>query len=175
MEEIWKDIDGYEGKYQISNMGNVKSFSKFSPPSGRILKTCHSRGYTWVALFDKNGKHKNWLIHRLVALAFVPNPNNYKEINHKDEDKKNNRADNLEWCTRAYNMSYGTARFRQGLSYSRAVEQLTLENIPIAKYYSVKIAATINNIDSSSILKCCKGTRCFVGGYKWRYADSNDQ
>jgi hypothetical protein len=171
MEEIWKDIPGYEGLYQVSNTGKIKSFSKFSPPSGRILKTSVSRGYVWVRLFNKDKKYKNHTIHRLVANAFVPNPNNYKEVNHKDENKQNNNADNLEWCSRAYNMSYGTARFRQGLSGSRSVEQLTMDNISIALYCSVSIASRINNVDSSSILKCCKGEREYVGGYKWRFVD----
>jgi hypothetical protein len=175
MEEIWIDIPGYEGLYQVSNTGKIKSFSKNAPPSGRVLKTSTSRGYVWVRLFDKNKKYKNILVHRVVAKAFVPNPNNYKEVNHKDENKQNNNADNLEWCSRAYNMSYGTARFRQGMSASRSVEQITMEGIPVALYYSVSAAARINDIDSSSILKCCKHQREYVGGYRWRFADSSDQ
>lgn len=173
MEEIWKDITGYEGLYQISNFGRVKSFSKFSPPSGRILKTNVSRGYVWVRLFDINKKSKNHMVHRLVAFAFVNNPNNFKEVNHKDENKLNNRADNLEWCSRAYNMAYGTARFRQGLSASKPVEQLTIDNVPIALYYSLSVAAKINGLDSSSILKCCKHQRECAGSYKWRFAESD--
>lgn len=168
MKEVWKDIPGYEGKYKVSNTGKVKSFAKGK--SGEILKTSNPRGYQSVGLCDGHKKH-TVKVHRLVASVFVPNPHNYKEINHKDENKDNNNADNLEWCTRAYNMSYGSARFRQGLSASRAVEQLTIEGIPIALYYSVSTAARINNIDSSSILKCCKHEREYVGGYKWRFQE----
>jgi len=173
MKELWKDIPGYEGRYKVSNTGKVKSFLK-NKENGSVLVPEFARGYPSVGLCD--GKRKKTVsIHRLVALAFVPNPHNYNEVNHKDENKQNNNADNLEWCSRAYNMSYKTARFRQGISASKKVEQLTLDDIPIALYYSVPVAAKINNIDGSSILKCCNGRRKYVGGYKWRYAESSDQ
>lgn len=99
-KEIWKDIEGYEGFYQVSNLGNVRSlnygnkgFVKNLKP--RIVKD----GYYMVNL-----KNKNYQIHQLVAKAFISNPNNYVEINHKDENKHNNCADNLEWCSREYNV-----------------------------------------------------------------------
>lgn len=173
MEELWKDIEGFEGLYQVSNTGKIRSFirkSETSPP-WHLIKPHFARGYTFAALYAKDSKRaKNFLVHRLVAKAFVPNPNNYPEVNHKDENKQNNNADNLEWCTRAYNMSYGTARFRQGISASTPVEQLTIDGVPIALYYSIPVAAKINNIDCSSIIKCCKSKRIHTGGYRWRYA-----
>lgn len=172
MEEIWKDIPGFEGIYQISNAGNVKSFirnGKYSSGEPHLLKPGITRGYASVALWKGKSKKKTVLVHRLVAAAFVPNPNNYQEVNHKDENKLNNNADNLEWCTRAYNMSYGTARFRQGISQSTPVEQLTIDGIRIAVYCSIPIAAKINNLDESSIHKCCNQKRKFVGGYMWRF------
>jgi len=165
MQEIWKDIKGYEGKYQISNLGNVKSFLKGKE---YLLKPYSTRGYLSIGLWDGQ-KKQTVLIHRLVASAFIPNPNGYKEINHKDENKSNNNINNLEWCTREYNMSYGTARLRQGISSGKPIEQLTLNNIVIAWYCSAEIACKLTNIDSSSIIKCCNGKRKYAGGYMWRY------
>ena len=168
MDEIWKNITGYDGLYQVSNKGRVRSFQKGK--NGAILKHHVARGYAFIGLWNpEEHKSNNLLVHRLVAKEFIPNPNAYDEVNHKDENKLNNSVENLEWCTRSYNMAYKNARFRQGLSYSKPVEQLTLDNIPIAVYYAVSIAAKINNIDSSSILKCCKNKRETVGGYRWRY------
>lgn len=103
MKEIWKDIPGFEKRYMVSNMGRV-----YSLLVKRVLKTCVSnRGYELVCLKNKDGKRKQYTIHRIVAQVFVSNPNNYPIINHKDENKLNNRADNLEWCTYSYNNSYG--------------------------------------------------------------------
>ena len=167
MQEIWKDIEGFNGKYQVSNTGKVKSFA--IKKEGQILKPQVTRGYAYVGLCRDSKRQKNHLIHRIVASAFAPNPNGYKEVNHKDEDKLNNNADNLEWCTREYNMSYKNARIRQGVSQGKPVLQFTMDNLPIAKYYSAEFAGKINNIDSSSIIKCCIGKRSFAGGYKWKY------
>lgn len=172
MKEIWKDIKGYEGAYQVSNSGKVRSFLKSSTAHDglpHVLKPSSTRGYLSVSLFSKESGRKTFLVHRLVAQAFIPNPNNFQEINHKDENKANNFSDNLEWCTRSYNMSYGTARLRQGMSQSKSVEQLNMEGVPIAIYYSIPIAAKINGIDESSIHKCCIGKRNFCGGYMWRF------
>lgn len=114
--EAWKDIKGYEGLYQISNIGRVKSLSRIDSRGNKrnekILKISkNNSGYYFVGLC-KNGKVKQYLIHRLVAEAFVRNPYNYSEVNHKDEDKQNNIADNLEWCTHEYNCKYGTRNKR---------------------------------------------------------------
>lgn len=110
MEVVWKDIAGYEGHYQVSNTGMVRSIKK----NPLMLKGDHQRnGYRRVYLWKGNGK-KNYLVHRLVAEAFVPNPNGYPEINHIDENKDNNDASNLEWCTHRYNLNYGTVCKRIG-------------------------------------------------------------
>ena len=169
MNEIWKDIPGYEGKYQISNTGKIKSFAKYS--EGKILTPFITRGYASIGLCDKSFKKKTFLVHRLVALLFVPNPNGYKEINHKDENKLNNSSDNLEWCTREYNMSYGNARLSQGISCGKPIAQFTINGLMIAKYYSAEFAASVNKIDGSSIIRCCKGKRKYAGGYAWQYTD----
>ena len=110
-KEIWKDIEGYEGEYQISNYGNVKSLNYLRTGKERILKPGKNRGgYYYVQLY-KN-KAKNHYIHRLVAQAFIKNPRNLPQVNHKDENKSNNRVDNLEWCMPIYNANYGTRNKR---------------------------------------------------------------
>lgn len=106
--EIWKDIKGYEGLYQVSNLGRVKSLKVSKIKSERIRKSYQqSSGYISIVLC-KNGKAVNHKVHRLVASAFIDNPNNLPEINHKDENKANNKVDNLEWCDSSYNKNYGT-------------------------------------------------------------------
>ena len=109
MEE-WKDIIGYEGLYQVSNLGRVRR-------SGKILKGGYNnKGYHTINLCKK-GISKSFFVHRLVAIAFIPNPNNLPIVNHKDENPKNNCIENLEWCTYKYNANYGTARERQAQTY----------------------------------------------------------
>ena len=117
MKEIWKSIQGYEGLYEVSNFGNVRSLDRVirskhnekKQKKGRILTPFYEekKGYYQVSL-SKDGKQKKQRIHRLVAVAFLENPFNYTDVNHKDEDKTNNNVDNLEWCTRKYNNNYGT-------------------------------------------------------------------
>lgn len=106
MQEIWKDIEGYEGCYQVSNLGRVKSL-KFGKEK-ILTPTINSRGYYHTCL-RKDGRSDTVYIHRIVAKAFLPNPDNLPLINHKDEDKTNNRVDNLEWCSVYYNLHYGSA------------------------------------------------------------------
>lgn len=106
--EIWKDIDYLSNHYQVSNYGRVRSIYK----NGKMLILSlnkHREGYLYAQLFH-NGKIKPIGVHRLVAKAFIPNPNNLPQVNHKDEDKTNNNVDNLEWCERKYNMNYGTRK-----------------------------------------------------------------
>ena len=105
MNEIWKDIVGYEGLYQVSNLGNVKRINFFKKE--RFVIPCsNGSGYLYVSL-SKNNKRKNFYIHRLVATAFIENHDNLPVINHKDENRSNNSVDNLEWCTQKYNCNYG--------------------------------------------------------------------
>ena len=107
-EEIWKDIKGYEGKYMVSNLGRFKSLNYRRTGKEKILEGYPDKdGYLYVQLW-KDGKGKNCRINRLVAQAFLENPQNLPEVNHKDEDKTNNRVENLEWCTTQYNIKYGT-------------------------------------------------------------------
>ena len=107
MMEIFKDIEGYEN-YQVSNYGSVKSLGNGKTRKEKVLKpTKNKDGYLRVGLC-KQGKRKMYLVHRLVTSAFIENPNNYEEVNHKDEDKTNNKVENLEWCDHKYNINYGT-------------------------------------------------------------------
>ena len=172
MQEIWKDIVGYEGRYMISNKGRVKSFARPSSGTGRLLTPYITRGYCSVGLTDSNGNRRTFLVHRLVAKAFIPNPQGYAEVNHKDENKQNNACDNLEWCTREYNMSYGNARLRQGISYGKPVDQIALDGSVIARYCSAEFASMLTGTDASSIHKCCKGKRKYANGYEWQYSNS---
>lgn len=115
--EVWKDIPGYEGLYQVSNLGGVKSIKRPDAAGSRLLRekilkpTIGTRGYLNVGL-RKDNMQKKIEVHRLVAMAFIPNPQNLPQVNHKDEDKVNNCVDNLEWCSRSYNVNYGTRNGR---------------------------------------------------------------
>lgn len=133
--EIWKDIPGYEGYYQVSNYGRVKSMYfnakktlgyniKINP---KIIKNGVDRhGYLFVRLY-LGDKIKRYSIHRLVALLFIPNPNNLPEVNHKDENPQNNHACNLEWSSHKYNMNYGTRTKRQSQKIQVSVSQYAYE------------------------------------------------
>ena len=107
MKEIWKDIIGFEGIYEISNLGRIRRIK-----TGRILSTRRSDGWYITVTLYKDKKRYGKSLHRLVAETFVPNPYNLPEVNHIDEDKINNRADNLEFCDRKYNVNYGTIKDR---------------------------------------------------------------
>lgn len=166
MQEIWKDIDGYEGDYQISNIGNVKSLKN----NIILVPSITVYGYKRVCL-SKNGIKKNMVIHRLVATAFVENPNKYKIVNHKDENKLNNNADNLEWCDIKYNTNYGTCIERRAKNKQRAVVQYDRDMNYIKTYESIKQASNGNYSMYTHIGQCCRGELKTVGGYVWRYAN----
>lgn len=143
MQELWKSIYGYESIYEVSNLGNIKSCKRVIQITDenrtylrtikeRILKPTLVKGYPAVGL-HLNSKMRLVYVHRLVAIAFIPNPLNYPEINHKDENPKNNRVDNLEWCTHTYNNNYGTKNIRcslhiSGENHPRFGKQLSQEH-----------------------------------------------
>lgn len=161
--EIWKDIKGYEGLYQVSNLGRVKSF-KFNKE--RLLKLRFTGRY-YQAILTKNSKQKSYLIHRLVATYFIPNPENLPQVNHKDEDKANNSVDNLEWCNAKYNIHYGTGLQRRIATQCKPV--LCVEtgmNYPSAVEAGKQIGICHRHIGA-----CCKGKRKTTGGYHWKYIE----
>ena len=169
--EIWKDIPNYEGLYQVSNLGNIKSLKK---GKNKLLKFgVNNKGYYIVNLY-KNNKGITKKVHRLVAQVFIPNPNNYPIINHKDENKKNNIIDNLEWCDNKYNLNYGNAKLHRIIASGKRMKpiiQLDINNNKIAKYNSIREASRKTNINRWDISNCLKEKQKSTKGFKWRYID----
>lgn len=169
IEEQWLDISGYEGLYQISNFGRVKSFYFKNP---RILKPHKVKGYSNVELY-KNKKKKQFYIHRLVMENFCPIENmNVLDVNHKDEDKSNNHISNLEWMTHKDNLNYGSraekARMKmQGKNSSRSKKVRCVEKNVI--YEALREAERQLGIPATNISKACKGKIKTAGGYHWEY------
>ena len=168
--EVWKDIAGYEGLYRVSNLGNVESLV-----TGKVLKKLpHSTGYHAVVLY-KNRKPKRCILHRLVAEAFIPNPENKPTVNHKNGDKHDNCITNLEWATHKENQQHA---FRTGLKVgvnyknnklSTPVSQYDL-NMNLIRIYPSMNEAERCGFSCADICKCCKGKNKTSGGYIWRYA-----
>lgn len=153
-----KDIKDYEGLYAITEDGRVWSYR-----SKKFLKPSVASGYLQVNLYN-NGKRTFYRIHRLVALAYLPNPDNLPEVNHRDENKQNNAVSNLEWCDHSYNINYGTRNER----ISKAVRCIETGVI----YNGTREAGRQTGLDPSSIVKVCKGKLKTCGGYHWEYVDA---
>lgn len=189
MEE-WKDIEGYPN-YMVSNLGRVKSLGNDKTRKEKILNGCKDKdGYFQIKL-SKEGKVKMYKVHRLVAQAFLDNPNNLPEVNHKDEDKTDNiiwinddgsvdyNKSNLEWCDRNYNNNYGShnemvskaLKNRKGLSkrFSKPILQFTKNNEFVRRWNSAKDVERELGIHHSIICMCCKGKQKTAYGYKWGY------
>lgn len=179
-KEIWKSVKGYEGYYEVSSYGRVRSLDRMVTRSdgkkrlfkGKILKMCFcGSGYLYVTL-SKNGETNNKYPHRLVAETFLPNPNNLSEVNHKDENKTNNCAENLEWCSHLYNANYGTRNKRVAEKLSMPVHQIdNVTDEVIAVYPSVREAGRQTVFDFTAISACCRGKCKTAYGFKWRYQD----
>lgn len=165
--ENWKEIKGYEGLYQISDTGRVKSLHNYRGGNS-ILKPRLKKGYYTIGL-RKNNVRKWYLISRLVADAFIPNPNNLPQVNHKDENKLNNNVDNLEWCSVLYNNVYGTRINRAISKTSKPVARYTLDGTYIDKYSSLSEASRIHNISAGGISSCIKGRYKQCNGYIWKF------
>ena len=167
MKEIWKDIKDYEGLYQVSNLGRIKSLKGYHRKE-RILKLRNNLyGYLTVGL-SKYNKVKRRKIHRLVAEAFIPNPNNYEQVNHIDGNKLNNAVFNLEWCNRSYNMKHA---YENNLLSCVPVNQYDKEGNFIKTWKGAEYVMKELGICNSNITKCCQGKRYSAGGYVWRYVD----
>ena len=204
--EIWKDIEGYQGLYQVSNWGNVKSLDRYVRGNsnskmfkkGTLLKFSSDKdGYLTVGL-HKDKKHKLMKIHRLVALVFIPNPENLPCINHKNEIKTDNRVENLEWCTYQYNATYNEIHIKRGKKLKgrkfseehkknmskaqkgkpnykcrKPILQFTKDMVFIREFDSATTASKELNINRSDITACCKGKHKTCGGFIWKYKENN--
>lgn len=180
MKEEWRAVSGYKGLYEVSNCGRVRSLprevntkggkKRFAP--GYILKPFESKwGYYLVGL-SIGQKKTTCSIHRIVASAFIPNPDNLPCVNHKDENRKNNHVNNLEWCTYSYNALYGKAiekKRNAGCFREKKVEQLDYDGNVLNEYVSLHDAGRKSGVDYRCIWEVCKGKRPTAGGYKWRY------
>lgn len=173
MSEVWKDIKGYEGDYMVSNWGNVKRLEGLDSlghlRKERILKPLkNDKGYLRVQL-SKNGKKRIYFVHRLVAQAFIPNPDNLPCINHKDECKSNNNVDNLEWCDVKYNNTYGTRIKQMAEKTSKTVFQYTLDGEFVKEWKSLMEIKRSMGFSAGNISLCCNGKYKTSYGYIWRY------
>lgn len=177
--EIWRDIDGFDG-YQVSNLGNVRSLNYNGTGNVQLLKPSLSgpnRGYKSISMqvADKVIRRN---VHRLVARAFIPNPNDLPEINHIDEDGTNNKVNNLEWCDRIYNLNYGNRTQKFSDSKSILILQLNLDGTLVKEWKSQTEVARVLGLDLGSLSHCLHGYRIKNGvkfpvysyaGYKWKY------
>lgn len=169
MEE-WKDIPGYKGLYQVSNTGRVRSHYS---GTWKIMEQSTRKGGYKKLFLRKNKERKSFFIHRLVATAFIPNPDNLPFVNHKDENPSNNKVENLEWCTHLYNMTYGTCQERARATHLERTPSILMydkEGILKATFNSVVEAEKETGIPHSNIIACCKGRLKTAKGYVWRYS-----
>lgn len=165
MEE-WKDIEGYEGLYKISNKGRVLSlYDNNGNRRNLILSGSYLRGYHKVDLI-KDGVPKKFQVHRLVAYHFIPNPEHLPIVHHIDENPKNNSVDNLMWCTQSFNCRAGTGIQRSKEKRSKPIRCVETNTV----YPSVNDAGRDLNIFASNICRCLKGRSKTCGGYHWEYA-----
>lgn len=178
MEE-WRDIKGYEGLYQVSNLGRIKSLNYRSSNREEILKLHNNKkGYKQIRL-SKEKTRKSYLVHRLVAQEFIPNPYNLPEINHKDECKYNNVVENLEWCTSKYNANYGTKikRASNNNSGAKNYKSRKIKCVTTGEVFDTMTEASKKyNVQTAHLTDCCKGRRKTTGKHpitriplEWKY------
>lgn len=174
MEEIWKEIDGYNGKYYVSNLGQVKSYAQ-DKINGKIIKGFHDyKGYYKVSLLDNKNNPKVWFVHRLVAIGFIPNPKNLPSVNHIDENKNNNCVNNLEWCTFGYNTNYGTRTMRASEA-NKCCPTTSLKIYSIDTDGNKELFDSIGEAERQTgnshcnIVRALKGRRPRCGGRQWFY------
>lgn len=183
MNEIWREVKGFEKKYEVSNLGRVRSLNWKRTGETRILKLGSNGKYPTVFLC-KSGRPMRFYVHRLVAEAFLQNPLNLPEVNHKDEDKNNNfvfvdeagntvpEKSNLERCDRHYNATFGTAQARRALKRSKTVLQFTTEGHLVKTWISARLAGRTLGIKQSHISSCCDNKYGYktAYGFIWKYA-----
>jgi hypothetical protein len=184
--ENWKDIIGYEGSYQISDIGNVRSISRAINDNGgkkyidgMILKLIPTNGYLRVAL-SKNSKHRKFSVHRLVAIHFIANDENKRCVNHKDSVRSNNHVSNLEWCTHSENTEHAVSKGRmvgnrnEGLKNeknvkSRRVLQISKQGVLIGEFPSLQEVNRLHGFHHANVGACARGELKTAYGFKWQY------
>ena len=180
MQEIWKDVVGYEGLYQVSNLGNVRSVDRYIKTKGdamrmargMVLANCFDGNYYHVLLHG-NGKIKVCLIHRLVADAFIENPNNLPCVNHKDGNKLNNNVNNLEWCTPSYNSKHAfvTGLQKPVISHYRGIVAFKVNDGSfVGEYKSQHEAARVLGLNVAHICSVLRGRVSQTCGYYFEYS-----
>ena len=169
MKEIWKDIKDYEGLYQVSNLGRVKRIT-----TGRVLKPLkHANGYLMVKL-SKNSIVYTKTVHRLVAEAFIPNPEHKPEINHIDENKTNNNVSNLEWMTRKENINHGTRTERMSKTQSIPIIATNIKTGESKEFYGARECARQLGLTHGNIASVLKGRYKQTGGYTLKYKEESN-
>jgi hypothetical protein len=179
LHEIWVDVPEYYGKYQVSNLGHIRSLNWRRMDIIKNLSPVTDKdGYQIVCLSDENSQ-KSTRLHRLIAEAFVPNPCNKPHINHKDENKANNLATNLEWTTVKENNNYGTrnkrvSKTKTNNTYNcRPVFQYSLAGEFIKAWPSLSEPCRVFGYDNSLISRCCRGIKKTAYGFKWLFTQEN--
>ena len=176
VDEQWRPVVGFEGLYEISNLGRVKSLGNNKSRKEKVLKPGMTKdGYLFVILC-RNGKGKTFKVHRLVAIAFLPNPKGLPEVNHLNEDKTNNVVTNIEWTSRWDNMHYGSLYERMAASRSKTVEASKFPDFrTIELRFDSTKEANRNGYNSGAVSACCRGCYHYEGNNKykglyWRFA-----
>lgn len=167
-KEIWKDICGYEGVFEISSFGRVRSKKRNGTLGGILKGTYNELGYHRY-LLSKNGIKKSFFAHRLVAMTFIPNPKEMPYINHKDENPSNNYVNNLEWCDAEYNTNYGNGIKKRSESRYKKIYQYDKNGNLIKEWKSGSIAAKKNGYQHSRISEVLNGNRKTAYGFIWTY------
>ena len=179
-EEIWMPVNGYEGIYEISNLGNVKSLGRYVAANRggvryvkeHLLSLARSKNGYYAVVLSMFGKRKMASVYRLVAESFIPNPNHYKEVNHKDENKHNNNVLNLEWCDRKYNANYGTGVERCARQKWKPVIMIdSISNLPLQTFPSAREAEKMTGVSYKCISLACNGKTKCAGGYRWKFKE----
>ena len=174
MKSILERNLGFMGypDYSVDTEGNIWSIGYNNTKEIKKMKPAKTKGGYLRLPLTINNKAKSYLVHRLVALAFIPNPNNYLEVNHKNEDKTDNRVENLEWCDRSYNINYGNRLTKFANSISKSVIQYTLDGVFVREWKSVAEIRREKGYDPSYISRCCRGICKTSHNFIWKYKDS---